>query len=92
MYKRQVLLLGQARAVRVHHAPGLGRAGLEQAVRAPVSYTHLDVYKRQGAQYDIEIYEKHHRKKIDAPSGTAVMLFDALNAARGGELDVYKRQ
>lgn len=46
-----------------------------------------------GAQYDIEIYEKHHRKKIDAPSGTAVMLFDALNQARGGELTpVYDRQ
>ncbi len=32
-----------------------------------------------GDQFDIEIIEKHHNKKIDAPSGTAIMLADALN-------------
>ncbi len=30
-------------------------------------------------QYDIEILEKHHNQKIDAPSGTAIMLADAIN-------------
>ncbi len=30
--------------------------------------------------YDIEITEKHHRKKIDAPSGTAYLLADSINA------------
>ena len=30
-------------------------------------------------QYDIEIIEKHHNQKIDAPSGTAIMLADAIN-------------
>lgn len=29
--------------------------------------------------FDIEIIEKHHNKKIDAPSGTALMLADAIN-------------
>lgn len=29
-------------------------------------------------QYDIEILEKHHNQKIDAPSGTAIMLADAI--------------
>ncbi len=32
-----------------------------------------------GEQFDIEIVEKHHNQKIDAPSGTAIMLAEALN-------------
>ena len=36
-----------------------------------------------GGQYDIEIVEKHHNQKKDAPSGTAIMIAEALN----GELD-----
>ncbi|MBE6850880.1 MAG: 4-hydroxy-tetrahydrodipicolinate reductase [Ruminococcus sp.] len=32
-----------------------------------------------GGQFDIEIVEKHHNQKIDAPSGTAIMLADAMN-------------
>ncbi len=32
-----------------------------------------------GGQFDIEIMEKHHNLKIDAPSGTAIMLADAIN-------------
>ncbi len=31
-----------------------------------------------GDGYDIEIIEKHHNQKIDAPSGTALMLADAI--------------
>ncbi|MBR4554410.1 MAG: 4-hydroxy-tetrahydrodipicolinate reductase [Ruminococcus sp.] len=33
-----------------------------------------------GGQFDIEIVEKHHNQKLDAPSGTALMLADAINA------------
>ena len=29
--------------------------------------------------FDIEIVEKHHNQKIDAPSGTALMLYDAVS-------------
>lgn len=29
--------------------------------------------------FDVEIIEKHHNRKIDAPSGTAIMLADAVN-------------
>ena len=32
-----------------------------------------------GGQFDIEIIEKHHNQKIDAPSGTALMLADAIS-------------
>ncbi|HXW40224.1 MAG TPA: 4-hydroxy-tetrahydrodipicolinate reductase [Xanthobacteraceae bacterium] len=37
--------------------------------------------------YDIEILEMHHNKKIDAPSGTALMLGRAAAAGRGVDLD-----
>lgn len=33
-----------------------------------------------GDQYDIEIIEKHHNKKLDAPSGTALMLADRISS------------
>jgi len=32
-----------------------------------------------GNDFDIEIVEKHHNQKIDAPSGTAIMLANAVN-------------
>jgi 4-hydroxy-tetrahydrodipicolinate reductase len=35
-----------------------------------------------GNEYDIEIVETHHRRKIDAPSGTAKRLADAVELAR----------
>lgn len=35
-----------------------------------------------GDLYDIEVVEKHHNKKVDAPSGTAIMLANAINEAR----------
>lgn len=34
-----------------------------------------------AADFDIEIVEKHHNQKIDAPSGTALALADAVNEA-----------
>lgn len=34
-----------------------------------------------GERYDIEIIEKHHNKKLDAPSGTALMIADGVNQA-----------
>ena len=40
------------------------------------------------AGFDIEILEKHHHRKIDAPSGTALALADSINDAMGGEYHV----
>lgn len=37
-----------------------------------------------GDEFDIEIVEKHHNKKLDAPSGTAIMLANAVNDELGG--------
>ena len=45
-----------------------------------------------GAEYDIEIVEAHHRHKVDAPSGTALMLGEAAAEGRGVALgDVADR-
>ncbi|MBL8656313.1 MAG: 4-hydroxy-tetrahydrodipicolinate reductase [Altererythrobacter sp.] len=38
---------------------------------------------RLGADWDIEILEMHHRMKVDAPSGTAMLLGEAAAAGRG---------
>jgi len=39
------------------------------------------------ADFDIEIVEAHHRHKVDAPSGTALMLGEAAAKGRGTTLD-----
>ncbi len=39
-----------------------------------------------GAEFDIEIVETHHRHKVDAPSGTALMLGEAAATGRGVSL------
>lgn len=38
--------------------------------------------RRLGAEFDVEIVEVHHRKKLDAPSGTAVRLAEAAREVR----------
>lgn len=44
------------------------------------------------AGYDIEVVEQHHRLKLDAPSGTALALADAVNDALDNEYEyVYDR-
>ncbi len=44
------------------------------------------------AGFDIEIVEKHHRLKVDAPSGTALALGDSVNEALNNEYEyVYDR-
>ena len=44
------------------------------------------------AGFDIEIVEKHHNQKLDAPSGTAIALADAINDAFDEKYDyVYDR-
>ncbi len=39
-----------------------------------------------GEDYDVEILEAHHRNKVDAPSGTALALGEAVARARGRKL------
>ena len=39
-----------------------------------------------GEDWDIEVVEAHHRHKVDAPSGTALMLGEAAAEGRGATL------
>lgn len=46
-----------------------------------------------GDGFDVEIVEKHHNRKKDAPSGTALMLYDAVKDAYAEPREaVYGRQ
>ena len=48
--------------------------------------------KLASAGFDIEIVEKHHNQKVDAPSGTALALADAARNALDGDYEyVYDR-
>lgn len=42
--------------------------------------------------YDIEVFEAHHRRKVDAPSGTALMLGRAAAEGRGADFDSVARR
>lgn len=62
-----------------------GIALLEKLVREAAAFL--------GSGFDIEIVEKHHSRKKDAPSGTALMLADAAKAGSGEEKNyVYGRE
>lgn len=44
------------------------------------------------AGFDVEVVEKHHNQKLDAPSGTAIMLADSVNEAMDNQYHyVYDR-
>ena len=48
-----------------------------------------------GSDYDVEVFEMHHKLKVDAPSGTALKLGEVAAKARGTNLEkdgVYARQ
>ncbi|ELT93055.1 hypothetical protein CAPTEDRAFT_115186, partial [Capitella teleta] len=51
--------------------------------------------KALGPDFDIEVLEMHHKHKVDAPSGTALLLGEAAAKGRGVRLEeqaVYARQ
>src|SRR5207342_2171063 len=74
-----------AKAVAVIYAPNtsLGINLLKQLVEEATS--------RLGHDWDIEILEMHHRHKVDAPSGTALMLGQAAAKGRGSTVQELSR-
>ncbi len=46
--------------------------------------------KSLGEDWDIEVLETHHRHKVDAPSGTALLLGEAAAEGRGSDLEALK--
>ena len=85
------------------HTPEEKTMIYEAAKRLPVFYSGnmslgiavLCRLARQAAAFfpdaDIEIVEVHHNRKVDAPSGTAHMLFHAIRQARPNAVEVCGR-
>jgi 4-hydroxy-tetrahydrodipicolinate reductase len=74
-----------ARDVAIIYAPNtsLGINLLRQLVEQATA--------RLGPDWDIEILEMHHRHKVDAPSGTALLLGQAAAKGRGSTLEELSR-
>ena len=78
-----------ARSVPVVLAPNMsvGVSLIREVVR--------ELSEKLDPSYDIEVVETHHRNKVDAPSGTALLLAWAAAEGRGSDLDevaVYGRE
>jgi 4-hydroxy-tetrahydrodipicolinate reductase len=55
----------------------------------------VDLVKKAAATlfgFDVEIIEKHHNQKVDAPSGTALMLADAVKEVHTDKHYIYGRE
>ena len=72
-----------------HHAVIVRAGNMSLGVNLLVRLTQK-VAAALDADWDIEVVEAHHRMKVDAPSGTALMLGAAAAAGRGVSLDNSK--
>jgi len=58
------------------------------------TYVFINLVKQAAKllpDFDVEIVERHHNQKIDAPSGTALMIADAIREVRNDAEYVYQR-
>ncbi len=69
--------------------PVLRSANMSLGVNTVFKLAALGAQVLANAGYDIEIVEKHHNLKLDAPSGTALAIADAMNEVLNHEY-VYK--
>ena len=67
------------------HAPIVRAGNMSLGVNLLVGLTRK-VAAALGTDWDIEVVEAHHRHKVDAPSGTALMLGEAAAEGRGAAL------
>ena len=88
---RTPILIGTTGLSTTHHAlidAAAGEIAVLQTGNVSLGVTLLaklvrDAAARLGPEWDIEIAEMHHRHKVDAPSGTALLLGEAAAAGRG---------
>ncbi len=73
-------------AAASHHAVIVRAGNMSLGVNMLVRLTQK-VAEALGEDWDVEIVEAHHRRKVDAPSGTALMLGEAAAAGRGVRLE-----
>ena len=71
---------------RYHHAPSIVKSGNMSLGVNLLAALVKRVAQTLDDDFDIEIVEMHHKAKIDAPSGTALLLGEAAAAGRGVDL------
>ena len=76
-------------SLAAHHAVIVRAGNMSLGVNLLVRLTQK-VAQALDADWDIEVVEAHHRMKVDAPSGTALMLGQAAADGRGVALDEAK--
>ena len=69
-----------------HHAVIVRAGNMSLGVNLLTQITR-QVAQALDPEWDIEIIEAHHNRKVDAPSGTALMLGEAAAQGRGGALE-----
>ncbi|EXJ22575.1 4-hydroxy-tetrahydrodipicolinate reductase [Alkalibacterium sp. AK22] len=75
---------------KAEHAPVFFSANMSYGVHIVTQL--LEYITPLMDNYDIEMIEKHHNQKIDAPSGTLIKLLDAVkSSARPNAKEVYDR-
>ena len=85
---QRALVAGHARELALVMAPNMS-VGVNVMLRLLEQAAHA-----LGPDYDVEVVEAHHRHKVDAPSGTALAMGEAVARGRGVDLaarGVYTR-
>jgi 4-hydroxy-tetrahydrodipicolinate reductase len=93
------ILVGTTGLTPEHHAKIEETASRVAVIYAPNTSLGINVLKqlveeatsRLGPDWDIEILEMHHRHKVDAPSGTALMLAQSAAKGRGATVQELSR-
>lgn len=80
MSEQQLTAVGEASQV----IPVLRSANMSLGVNTVFKLAAIAAQILGESGYDIEIVEKHHHRKMDAPSGTALAIADAINQAMDG--------
>jgi len=83
--KEQLVLIEEA----TKNIPILRSANMSMGINLITKLLQEAAVILTDAGFDIEIVEKHHNKKVDAPSGTALALADAMNEVLNNEYE-YK--
>jgi 4-hydroxy-tetrahydrodipicolinate reductase len=76
-------------AAAARHAPIVRSGNMSVGVNLLAALTR-QVGRALGEDFDVEIFEMHHRMKVDAPSGTALLLGQAAAEGRAVALDERK--
>lgn len=92
---KKPLVIGTTGLDRFHHELLKKISKLVPVVYSPnmsIGITVMQVVVKQltkvlGEEYDVELSETHHRHKVDAPSGTCLMLAETVAKVRGVKLN-----